>query len=147
MNELAYSELILSMDTTTSGGKVAFNIIERSKTDKFPEGNSALAWNGLNSAPSLTKIHKQFYSAKLKRKVDPDTFIGYLEDLRTQMSDMDSEMTDDQFMIHVTNNLTKDYENTVDNLEGRIGNDENPVGHRRVERKTLSKVRTVEPQG
>jgi hypothetical protein len=133
MNELAYSELIQSMDTTTSGGKVAFNIIRRSKTDEFPDGNSALAWHGLkrkympNSAPSLTKIHKQLYSAVLKRKVDPDTFSGYLEDLRTQMSDMDSEMTDNQFMIHVTNNLTKNYENTVDNLEGQIGNDENPL--------------------
>jgi hypothetical protein len=74
LNELAYSDLILSMDTDKSGGKVAFNIVKRSKTREYPDGNAAVAWQGLkrnyapNTAPSLSKLHKQFYGTKLKKK-------------------------------------------------------------------------------
>jgi hypothetical protein len=88
LNEFAYSDLILSMDTEKSWGKVAFNIVKPSKTREYPDGNVAVAWQGLkrkyapNTAPSLSKLHKQFYSAKLKKKVDPDIFISYLEDVQ-----------------------------------------------------------------
>ena len=131
LNEFAYSDLILSMDTDKSGGKVAFNIVKRSKTREYPDGNAAVAWQGLkrkyapNTAPSLSKLHKQFYGAKLKKKVDPDIFITYLEDVRGRMEDMGSQMTDDQFMMHILNNLTKDYEMQVLKLEDRIGSSTN----------------------
>jgi polysaccharide deacetylase 2 family uncharacterized protein YibQ len=78
-----------------------------------------------NTAPSLSKLHKQFYGAKLKKKVDPDIFITYLEDVRGCMEDMGSQMTDDQFMMHILNNLTKDYEMQVLKLEDRIGSSTN----------------------
>ncbi len=111
-NEIAYGELILMMDTEKSAGRVAFNIVKRSKTTDYPDGNADVAWKGLKrkykptSAPSLAKLHKQFYSAKLKKKVDPDIFITYLEDLRTRMEEMKSVMSDEQFMLHIPNNLT-----------------------------------------
>jgi hypothetical protein len=35
------------MDTDKSGGKVAFNIVKRSKTREYPDGNAAVAWQGL----------------------------------------------------------------------------------------------------
>jgi hypothetical protein len=88
-NEVAYGKLILMIDTEKSNGKVAFNIVKRSRTSKYLDGNAEVAWKGLERkykptmAPSLAKLHKQFYSAKLKKKVDPDIFITYLEDLRT----------------------------------------------------------------
>jgi hypothetical protein len=126
LNEFAYSDLILSMDTDKSGGKVAFNIVKRSKTREYPDGNAAIAWQGLkrkyapNTAPSLSKLHKQFYGAKLKKKVDPDIFITYLKDVQGRMEDMGSQMTNNQFMMHILNNLTKDYEMQVLELEDRI---------------------------
>jgi hypothetical protein len=40
---------------------------------------------------------------------------------------MVSEISYDQFMIHVHNNLTSDYELQVVLLEKRIGNKENPL--------------------
>ncbi len=43
LNEFAYSNLILSMDTDKSGGKVAFHIVRRSKTREFPDGTVAVA--------------------------------------------------------------------------------------------------------
>jgi hypothetical protein len=47
MNELAYSDLILLMDTTESTGRVAFNIIKGSKMTDYLDGNAEVAWIGL----------------------------------------------------------------------------------------------------
>jgi hypothetical protein len=57
----------------------------------------------------------------LKKKTDPDVFITYLEDIQGCMSKMNSSMTDDQFILHVMNNLTKDYEMQILKLEEKIG--------------------------
>ena len=49
MNEIAYSELILSIDTTQSGGKVAFSIVKGSKSTDYKDGNANKAWKGLKA--------------------------------------------------------------------------------------------------
>jgi hypothetical protein len=77
--------------------------------------------------PSLAKLHEQFYCAKLKKKTDLDVFIMYLEDLRVQMEEMGSTMMDNQFMLHIMNNLTKEYENQVSKVEDYIGHDDDPL--------------------
>ena len=62
MNEIAYTELILSIDVKTSSGNVAFNIVKGCKSKDYPDGNSFTAWERLKnkyepiSAPSLMKI-------------------------------------------------------------------------------------------
>ena len=133
LNELAYSELILAMDTRKSAGNVAFNIVKRSKTKNFTDGNAADAWKGLQrkyaptSALSLAKISKQFYDAKLKEGVDPDVFITYLEDLHWKMDNMETKITDEQFMVQVLNNLNKDYEIQVAKIEDRVGAKDSPA--------------------
>jgi hypothetical protein len=48
-----------------------------------------------------------------------------LEELRMKLEDMGSARTHDQFMIHVLNNLTSDYELEMALLEKRMGNNEN----------------------
>jgi hypothetical protein len=64
----------------------------------------------------------------LKKNVDPDIYITYLEDLRSRMEDMKSDKTDNQFILHVVNNLTEDYiNNQVKNLERLIGSATNPL--------------------
>ncbi len=40
---------------------------------------------------------------------------------------MKSNMTDDQFILHVVNNLADDYMNQVESLERRIGVPTNPT--------------------
>ena len=47
--------------------------------------------------------------------------------MRMQLEEMGSTMSDDQFLIHVLNNLTGDYELQVALLEKRIGNSSNPL--------------------
>jgi hypothetical protein len=64
-NEFAYSDLILSIDTTTSAGKVAFNLVRNSKSDDYPDGNSAAAFKNLRNkytiqvAQSLLPVQAQ----------------------------------------------------------------------------------------
>ena len=131
-NDLAYGDLISAMDAKKEGGKVAFNIIKGTKNKDYEDGNAQVAWKNLEhkykpkNAPSLIKITKEFYNLKLKKKGDPDVFITKLEDLRTQMEEMDSCMEDRQFMTYILNNLPVEYENQVNLLEKKLclsGND------------------------
>ncbi len=39
LNELAYEDLILSINGNTTLGRVAFNLVKNCKTDEYPEGN------------------------------------------------------------------------------------------------------------
>ena len=132
-NESGYTDLILSMDTETSSGKVAFNTVRNSKSKDYEDGNIEVAFKNLRrkyspkTAPSLAKLHKSFYGAKLKKNVDPDIFITNLEDLRSRMEDMRYDMIDNQFILHVVNNLTEDYMNQVESLERRIGSPTDPI--------------------
>jgi hypothetical protein len=49
LNEIAYTELILSIDVKTRSEKVAFNLIESCKRKDFPDGNAAVAWKRLKN--------------------------------------------------------------------------------------------------
>ena len=48
LNKLA-QDLILSMDTSSSEGKVAFGLVRNVKSVKFPEGNCKITWDRLVS--------------------------------------------------------------------------------------------------
>ena len=123
MNELAYDDLIMSMDGTKSGGKVAFNIIKNTKTEEYPDGNASIAWQKLKkkyapmSAPNLLKVYREFYGAKYKKHWDLEVFITNMEDLRSKMENMGHKMEDKQFMIHILNVLPKAYKTQVGALE------------------------------
>ena len=132
LNEKAYMDLILSMDTDQSAGSVAFNIVKGTKKGDFKEGNARLAWKNLKkkyaptTAPSLMRMSEMYTNAKLRKGADPDVYITYLEDLRDRLEQMDWKVTDTQFMVKVLNSLTPEYDTQVKLLEKRIdksGND------------------------
>ncbi len=133
MNDLAYSELILSIDTTQSGGKVAFSIVKGSKSTDYKDGNANKAWRGLkakyqpNTAPSRTKLHSQFYQSQLRKTVDPEVWITEMEDLRARLEDAGSTMADDHFMTQILNCLTDEYLLEVKLMEKRIGATNEPL--------------------
>ena len=115
-NKDAYSDLILSMNYGTPHGNVAFNIVRQAVTqDEYPNGHAGEAFAKLkkkynpDSAPELARLHKLFYGARQKRSQDPDLYISYLEDLRMRMAEMKSTMSDNQFIMHILNNLDKEY--------------------------------------
>ena len=63
MNEMAFEDLIFSVNHKSMTGKIAFHLIKNCKNDKYPEGN-CLVWMHLiekyapRSAPSLLSLGK-----------------------------------------------------------------------------------------
>ena len=113
-NEEAFEDIILSINHTTKEGKVAFSLVKNCKTTDFPEGNCKSAWDRLvakyapKTAPSLLKLKKKFENSKLgNADAHPDEWITDLESLRNDMDkiSLTAKMTDQDFMIHVLNNL------------------------------------------
>ena len=49
LNELAYTELILSIDVKISSGKIAFNMVKGCKNKDYAEGNATMAWERLKN--------------------------------------------------------------------------------------------------
>ena len=63
LNETAYADLILAIDTSKPTGRVVFNLIKGTKKPDYPDGNAQEAWASLkrkfqpNTVPSLSKLH------------------------------------------------------------------------------------------
>ncbi len=80
LNVLPYEDTLLSIDTKTPAGKVAFNSVCNFYSEDFPQGNCRLAWNSKfepDTALSLLKLCKIFANSKLDlTDKDPDTEIG-----------------------------------------------------------------------
>ena len=133
LNKIAFTAVILSIDVKTSNGKIAFNLVKGCKSKDYPDGNAATAWERLKnkyepiSAPSMVKLEKQFRGLALKKGQDPEVWITELEDLRVRLEDMGSSISDNQFMIHMLNNLTSDYELQLALMEKRVGDAEKPL--------------------
>jgi hypothetical protein len=71
LNEIAFTELILSIDVSKSNGKIAFGIVKSCKSNEFEDGNAALAWEKLKEkydpmfAPLLVKTERMFRESRL----------------------------------------------------------------------------------
>jgi hypothetical protein len=133
LNEMAFTKLVLSIDLSSSSGKLAFGNVKSCKTKDYEDGHAGLSWEKLKkkydpvSAPSLFKTERLFRKCKLGNDEDPETWITNLEDLRLKLKVMGLFMTDDQFMVQILNSLTNDYELQMLLLERRIGSKENPL--------------------
>jgi len=103
--EMDFTELILSIDASSSAGKIAFGIVKSCKTKEYEDGNAVVAWDKLKkkfdpiSAPSLVKRERIFRESKLSKDEDPEVWITNLEDLRIKLVVMGSSMTDEHFMV------------------------------------------------
>ncbi len=81
LNELAFTELILSIDVSNSSGKIAFGTLKSCKTKDYEDGNATHAWKKLKkkfdpvSAPTLVKTERMFRECKLGRNEDPEIWL------------------------------------------------------------------------
>ena len=114
LNELAYKDIVLSINHTSSSGKVAFSLIKNCKSEEFPKGICRLAWECLVkkykpcTVPKLLKLKKEFTNMKLDDvSKDPNEWITDLESLQVQMNQIDlvSKMSNRDLMIHIMNSL------------------------------------------
>ena len=63
----------------------------------------------------------------MKKGQDPEICITELEDLCARLEAMESSISENQFMIHILNNLTSDYELQLAMMERRVGDAERPL--------------------
>jgi len=123
-NILAFEELILSIDMSKDKGKIAFQIVKNCKTTTKKGGDSALAWKRLKEkyapkiAPKKMELMREFQKMTLKLSgEDPDVGLTNLESIQTKLAKMSYNVLDEQFMIHVLNNLPEEYNIQVLKLE------------------------------
>jgi hypothetical protein len=73
LNEIAYTELIFSIDVKASYGKFAFNTVKGCKSKDYPNGNAVSSWEKFKnkyepvSAPSMVKLDKQLRYSSLNK--------------------------------------------------------------------------------
>jgi hypothetical protein len=75
----------------------------------------------------MVKLKKQFRELSLKKVQDPEVWITELEDLCVKLENMGSCITENQFMIHILNNLTSDYDLQLALMERRVGDADTPL--------------------
>jgi len=134
LNELAFKELVLSIDTSSSPGKVAFQLVKMCKMVDHVNGDAALAWKRLldkfapRLAPTKLELKLEFQQSCLKSAdEDLDEWIMNLEGIRSRLQEMNSDVSDEDFCIHVLNNLPSEYEVQVLKLEDQLGSVSNPL--------------------
>lgn len=138
LNELAYEDLLLSINGQTKMGKVAFNLVDNCTTDEQPDGNCKLAWERLvhkfapKTAPSYISLKKSFANSKLElADSNPDEWITDLESMRSEMNKVKitgkTDMSEVDLIIHILANLPEEYEVAVSSLEAKLKDSSSPL--------------------
>jgi len=127
----AQMDLLLSIDTSKSQGKIVFKLIKNTKNSDYPEGNCKEAYVRMKMkyAPktiqSLLSLKKLFENSELEDwQNSPEDWICKLEGYRLEMEEIDSTstMSDRDFMVHILNNLPLQYDVILDGLEAQLEN-------------------------
>jgi hypothetical protein len=110
---------------------VCFGIVDAARTTDLPDGDAAKAWKGLlakyepSTESEKVKLDREFATSKLKSSSDdPDAWLTELERKRQRMRTLGMNKDDDDLIRHVLNNLPKDYDSTVENLEDKMSKKE-----------------------
>ena len=82
LKEVAYEDLILSINTSSSVWKNAFRWVKDTKSDDFSGGNCKVAWDRLvskyapHTALFVLKLKSEFHNSKLE-SIDKDPTYGF----------------------------------------------------------------------
>ena len=108
--------------------------MKNTKTSQYPRGNAYHAWQSLQTKYNekniltLLSLNKEFMKSRLKdAREDPDEWIAELESIRERLDGMNQKMTDAQFIMHVLNNVPKEYDIEVSMMEKRLMDEKNPL--------------------
>jgi gag-polypeptide of LTR copia-type len=125
-NQRGYSNLILSIDTSTDAGKVAFATVIGAKTLHNPKGSLPLAFERLrnkyepHTTSQLVQLERNFYQMKLTKNQDPDVFITKLEALKLKIGQLGNNLTEKSLIVHVLNSLPDQYEMEIKMIEYKM---------------------------
>ena len=112
---------MLSINTSSSIGKIAFRLVKNVNSEDFFVGNCKVASNRLvskyapHAALSLLKLRSKFHNSKLEL-IDKD-LDEWISNLEMNEFSLKGNITDKDFMIYILNNLTEDFNAILDGLE------------------------------
>jgi hypothetical protein len=96
-------------------------MIKCCKNKYFTDFNTAVAWERLKNkydpslGPSLVNTERMLIQGSLCKNKDSNAWITTLKEFRMNLEDMGIVLTDDQFMIHLLNDLTNESGRTIIN--------------------------------
>jgi hypothetical protein len=121
-NQLAYSKLLLCCDDD-----VSFCIVDAACTTELPRGCAKTAWDGLvakfepKTSASKVKLWRQFAECVLEdSSKHPEEWIAELDRIRQLLIGVNSPISDEDLIVHILNNLPKEYETVVEAMEREI---------------------------
>ena len=119
LNVQAYNDLILSCQED-----ISFGIIDESISETFPDGDARLAWKNLcnkfepSTGAAKVQAKQEFLQLKLaSADEDPDNWILSLELKRRRLKTLGTTIEDDDMILHILNNLPREYETVVELCE------------------------------
>ena len=138
LNEVAFEEILLSINGQTKPGRIAFSLVDNCVSDDQPEGNCKVAWERLvhkyspKTAPSYIQLKKNFANSKLLSVgANPEEWITDLESMRSEMNKVSisgkTDMSEVDLIIHILSNLPEEYEVAVSELEEKLKDTSNPL--------------------
>ena len=93
-------------------------------SEEFPDGEARLAWKNLqtkyepNTGAAKVQLKQEFHLMKLESaEDDPDPWLTALELKRRRLKTLGANMEDDDVILHILNNLPKEYETVVELCE------------------------------
>jgi hypothetical protein len=107
---------------------MCFGIIDGSRSAMFPDGDASLAWKRLNekfeprNSSNLMTIKREFSQCILKRERNPEDWINQLLLMNRRMEGMGYKMSEMEIIVHILNNLPREYESVVEQIEGDLDN-------------------------
>ena len=144
LNDRAYGELMMSCQTDA-----CFGIVDNAISSKHPDGDAYLAWKDLkakfepNTKTALVATKLEFSKCKLESAAtDPDEWIKHLETLRRRLEVMGNKMEDIDVIIHIINNLPKDYETMIEAMDSEL--DSNSMTMDRLKERIRAKYRRMQ---
>jgi hypothetical protein len=75
----------------------------------------------------LVKLEKRFRQYSLKREQDPDILITKLQDYRMRLKELGSRVSESQFILHILNNMTGDFNSQIAMMDKRVMKKSNPL--------------------
>ena len=121
-NNRAYSDLMLSCTDP-----VSFSAVDEALTGDLPDGDAYVAWKNLmvkfkpQTATAKAHLRLEYQRSKLvDATMDPAEWISKLERLRFRLESLGVIVDDDDFVVHILNNLPKEYDTVVEVLEPQM---------------------------
>jgi len=118
-NTQAYSDLMMSCED-----EVSFGVIDESVSTDFPDGDARLAWKNLykkyepTTGAMKVELKMEFQQLSLDDvNDDPDEWITKLELIRRRLKVLGHEISDEDMILHILNNMPAEYENLVETNE------------------------------